>query len=381
VDQAAAVCGFQAEYEDGTIVKGVVKEKQLARQEFQHAVQQGKQANLLEAVRRDVFTLNVGNIPASGYVKITITYVTSLQAREDAAAFVLPMYIAPRYTPQGGMPSEEQGLTVRNQSNVMLFGLDIAIEFTSRSNIKGITTPTHAQEPSLSCDYQGKTGQFLLRDFTMDRDLVVLLEEEQCHQPRVVIEASEAGTLAGFVTLFPKLEFRDLKREFVFLIDRSGSMDDQNKMKQARETLLLFLRSLPVSCTFNIVGFGSRHSSLFHTPMPYNDETLESASTWLILVAPKLVPRWNISLTGPAPLAPNVKCLYSQTGKSRTISKFLTLSGSTALVVPGLGYSVLDLGRGRVGIWLKVWRGLDEELLDSLETALQVLSRRPCWGN
>ena len=74
VDEAAAVCGFEAAYEDGTIVKGVVKEKNQARQEFNHALQQGKQANLLEAVRRDVFTLKVGNIPANEHVKITIIY-------------------------------------------------------------------------------------------------------------------------------------------------------------------------------------------------------------------------------------------------------------------------------------------------------------------
>ena len=36
-----------------------------------------------------------------------------------------------------------------------------------------------------------------------------------------------------------------------------------NRMKNAKEALFLFLKSLPADCYFNIVSFGSSYSSLF----------------------------------------------------------------------------------------------------------------------
>ena len=282
VDEAAAICGFEAEYEDGSVVKGVVREKNQAREEYQLARRSGKQANLLKSVRRDIFTLNAGNLPAKSHVKITITYVTTPQSREDAAALVLPTCIAPRYVPGNAGSS-----TIRNEeldamsppvSTVKLYGLNLQAKISCRSSITKITTPTHSTEPSLVYYHAGKTGHFELKDMTMDRDLVILVEENEPHQPRASIEVSNGGTMTGLVTIFPQIEFPDKQREFIFVIDRSGSMDGQ-KIKQAREALLLFLRSLPASCTFNIVSFGSTFRSLYPNPVSYNDESLEFAST------------------------------------------------------------------------------------------------------
>lgn len=35
-----------------------------------------------------------------------------------------------------------------------------------------------------------------------------------------------------------------------------------------------------MSCTINIVGFGSSYAALFPSPQPYNDETLELATAY-----------------------------------------------------------------------------------------------------
>lgn len=113
----------------------------------------------------------------------------------------------------------------------------------------------------------------------MDKDLVVLVTEKDCNQPRASLEVSEDGTMTGFVTLFPKIEFPDQPREFIFVIDRSGSMSGQ-KIQQARDALKLFLRALPTDCTFNIIGFGSGLEALFETPQPYNMTTLEQPSLY-----------------------------------------------------------------------------------------------------
>lgn len=48
-------------------------------------------------------------------------------------------------------------------------------------------------------------------------------------------------------------------------------------IEDAKKCLVLFLKSLPESCLFNIVGFGSTHYKLFPMSAPYNDDTLSRA--------------------------------------------------------------------------------------------------------
>eukprot|EP00731_Ephydatia_muelleri_P029237 Em0020g881a len=48
-------------------------------------------------------------------------------------------------------------------------------------------------------------------------------------------------------------------------------------IKSARETLILFLKSIPPGCSFNIIGFGDDYESLFPSSVPYNQENLDRA--------------------------------------------------------------------------------------------------------
>ena len=47
-------------------------------------------------------------------------------------------------------------------------------------------------------------------------------------------------------------------------------MNSENKIGLARQARLLFIKSLPVDCRFNIIRFGSRHESLFYYGSPPN---------------------------------------------------------------------------------------------------------------
>ena len=57
--------------------------------------------------------------------------------------------------------------------------------------------------------------------------------------------------------------------EFIFVIDRSGSMHGQS-INLAVEALLLFLHSLPLGSKFNVYSFGSRFVKLFPTSVFYS---------------------------------------------------------------------------------------------------------------
>jgi hypothetical protein len=61
--------------------------------------------------------------------------------------------------------------------------------------------------------------------------------------------------------------------EYIFLIDRSGSMADK-PILLAVEALKLFLHSLPLGSKFNVVSFGSIFTKLFPESVDYDEKNL-----------------------------------------------------------------------------------------------------------
>jgi hypothetical protein len=45
---------------------------------------------------------------------------------------------------------------------------------------------------------------------------------------------------------------------FIFLVDRSGSMNSGQRMSLTRQAMTLFMKSLPVGSKFQIVSYGSQ---------------------------------------------------------------------------------------------------------------------------
>jgi hypothetical protein len=53
---------------------------------------------------------------------------------------------------------------------------------------------------------------------------------------------------------------------------------DENKIDLARQTMILFLKSLPLNCHSNIIRFGSKYTSLFNDiTVIYNEENARKA--------------------------------------------------------------------------------------------------------
>lgn len=51
---------------------------------------------------------------------------------------------------------------------------------------------------------------------------------------------------------------------FIFIVERADGMQSDETLEIAYETLRLFIKSLPKSCEFSIIGFGKKYESWKH---------------------------------------------------------------------------------------------------------------------
>ncbi|XP_070766742.1 von Willebrand factor A domain-containing protein 5B1 [Enoplosus armatus] len=75
-------------------------------------------------------------------------------------------------------------------------------------------------------------------------------------------------------------DLRKVHGEFIFLIDRSGSMSGVN-INRVKDAIVVILKSLVPGCLFNIIGFGSTFKSLFTTSQTYEEEALALACEYV----------------------------------------------------------------------------------------------------
>ncbi|XP_029975520.1 von Willebrand factor A domain-containing protein 5B1 [Salarias fasciatus] len=71
-------------------------------------------------------------------------------------------------------------------------------------------------------------------------------------------------------------DLRKVHGEFIFLIDRSGSMSGVN-INRVKDAMVVLLKSLVPGCLFNVIGFGSTFKSLFSTSQNYEEDALALA--------------------------------------------------------------------------------------------------------
>uniref|UniRef100_A0A3B3BNL6 VIT domain-containing protein n=1 Tax=Oryzias melastigma TaxID=30732 RepID=A0A3B3BNL6_ORYME len=316
----AAVCHFSAGIGETHIV-AELKGKQQACEEYDDALSSGQQAFLLEESEEtpDHFSLSVGNLLPGQSVFIRLEYVTILTVEADnGLRFCLPTVLNPRYQPQGGA----------GVFNIVLPASEVpySLSFSAR-----VSSPRPVSKVESSCSLEPL--QFLNSDHTeaavklaaghkFDRDVELLIYYKDAHQPSAVVEAgqdsAEPGTLMGdpvvMLSLYPEFPESLMSPlatcgEFVFLLDRSGSMGCPASFSYgcetliSRDTLLLLLKSLPTGSYFNIYGFGSRFSQIFPNSVEYSEETMEEAL--------KKVEGMQSDLGGTDILQP-LKYIYSQ---------------------------------------------------------------------
>ncbi|KAK7055153.1 von Willebrand factor type A domain-containing protein [Favolaschia claudopus] len=280
----AAVNGFVMIEQDGTRVVGQVEEKAEAREIYESAISEGKQAALMEQQTPDVFRIAVGNIRAQEKVQIELMYATELTEDEenDSVRFHLPLHIGARYGHTDGI------ITLQQASGAFL---DIFAAIETTSPINKVSSPSHPVVIELGPDlalphpkdlpFSNYARVSLSSETPLSQDFVLTVKSDGLDSPRCVAEVHPLHATAALAfTVVPRFKLPDLPRqEFMFLVDRSGSMSGA-RIAAAKKALVVMLRSLPArGSSLQIVSFGSQcRLQWADGSRPYNQATLDDAT-------------------------------------------------------------------------------------------------------
>ncbi|WAQ96473.1 VWA5A-like protein, partial [Mya arenaria] len=258
VDDGSAVYQFEAMI-DGRHIFAEIQEKEQAILTYEDGKKSGRTAILLKEDTRssDTFQCMLGNLPAGKEAVLRLSYVNELPQEEDGRVrFTLPTVLNPRYCPEADSSVAAEGAEYVLPTPVP-YNFKMTVKIVGYNGIKAVSSDKMSLDVKLQSG--GKLAKVILENGNPEKE--GLLKEDML-----------------MVSFHPDLKEVAMKTsgEYVFIIDRSGSMRG-NRIKNTKEALLLFLKSLPAGCYFNVVSFGSNYNCLFNKNKECTVETLDEA--------------------------------------------------------------------------------------------------------
>ena len=248
-----------------------------AKEEYQQAVEENRQAALIQQEKADVFTMNIAGIRAGETVEVTTSFVQLAERNAKGWRIRVPLTIAPKYT----RDDEENA----NRKNPLAIAIDPGHRFSlalDASGIHGVSSQTHA----LGIAEAGEESHICLREGTVipDRDFVLdwvtggtSMEDAFSVMGHFDPQQQE---LHALLTVTPPLTGETHDRELILMVDLSGSMAGE-KWKAAKTVVRNCLKQMRPSEYFNLVLFNESSYRFRWRSVPATTENIETAVMFL----------------------------------------------------------------------------------------------------
>lgn len=256
----AAVYAMSMRIGDQVIV-AKIKEREKARQQFEEAKQAGKSASLLEEDRPNVFSMNLANLMPGEQVEIELRYTELLVPTDGIYEVVFPTVVGPRYSsqPEGTAPAEDQWVKspYLHQGEKPTSAFHLSARIAAGVPLQDLTCPSHPiipqwQSPSIA--------QVVLDDkgpAQGNRDFVLRyrLAGEQIASGLILYQGKDENFFLYMAQPPARVVSDDIPpREYIFVIDVSGSMDGF-PLDTAKRLVRDLIGKLRPTDMFNVVLF------------------------------------------------------------------------------------------------------------------------------
>lgn len=268
VPRGASVANFSM-WINGKEMTGEVLEKKRAREIYQSYKQTRRDPGLLEQMDYRTFEMRVFPIGPRAEQRVQVTYYQELDFDHDWATYVYPLSTKTRQNLQDGSAGQ----------------FSLAVDVKSEIPIVQMNSPSHDKDVAVAKHSDGYYQASLeAKDGDLTRDVVLSFH---CSRPRTGVDVitskqgDEDGYFALTLTAGEELAAASAAMDYVFVLDISGSMNEDRKLEISRRSLAAFIEQLGEEDRFEVLTFNLQPTPLFKNLRNANTEAKTEATNFL----------------------------------------------------------------------------------------------------
>eukprot|EP01022_Parablepharisma_sp_SALTPOND_P026510 TRINITY_DN64301_c0_g1_i1.p1 TRINITY_DN64301_c0_g1~~TRINITY_DN64301_c0_g1_i1.p1 ORF type:complete len:815 (-),score=75.34 TRINITY_DN64301_c0_g1_i1:1162-3606(-) len=260
---------------DGKVLNGKIMENSDAEMLYRDSIDRGKSGVTVTQLSNPKKTLHlaIGSLESKGKVKIVLKYVKRAVLEDNQWAIKIPQkhFCQDIYN---GTYDFTLKATVNSDRKILKIGSENDPDQAKVKFDKGKKTATISLTKKMP-------------DLTV-HDLIIRYQVDLSEPLASIMQDKDLDHSAVAITLVPDIKAENKKGkskstaqgEYIFFLDTSGSMRGE-RIEIAKESLAIFLKSLPRECLFNVYYFNHTYSSEFSRSVPYTEENVHKALTTL----------------------------------------------------------------------------------------------------
>jgi Ca-activated chloride channel family protein len=238
IPEAASIVEFAIWDGDRKLV-GEVRSREEARRIYDEIVRRQRDPGLLEYAGKDLFQASIFPIPAHSDKKLELTYTQVLKAESGTVSYRYPLG------------------TGHNLAQIGL--VSGRIEIDGKEPVRNVYSPSHQIDLAAAHGSRNARISFEEKAGREPQDFQLFYTISREDFGLSLLTHREPGKDGYFLMMLsPKDDWSETEyaaKDIVFVLDTSGSMNDEGKMEKARSALLFGVKSLRDTDRYNIVSF------------------------------------------------------------------------------------------------------------------------------
>lgn len=276
----AAITGFEMQVGARHIL-GDLQECDVARAAYEDARGQGKRTGLFEMRRANLFALRLANILPGEGIDTSVSYQQRVSYSDGKFEFVYPMGLTPKYDRPQNLQEGEGVHAPVAMPGEKIGPVTIEVLVDSGFPTGEPSSPSHILVIVREDDHRFQVH--LPEKQYPDHDFILRYPLKETNVVAAAWTSGEPGKEFFLATVVPPRMEKEPQvppRDFIFVLDRSGSMTGE-PIAQARNALRACLRSLNPADTFRILLFDNQLEWFRNEPAFVTQELVDLADAYL----------------------------------------------------------------------------------------------------
>ena len=264
VPKDAALTDF-AMYIDGKRVSGEVLPADKARGVYEDIVRRMRDPGLLEYMGSGLLRMKVFPIEPKSATRVEITYSATLPFQSGVYEYTYPMKTG-------------------SQASSVLEDFTVSVDISSKQAIKSVYSPTHEVGITRKDDHHAIVG-FEKARARLDQDFTLFYTVSEKDFGLNLLTYRLEGQDGFFaVMLSPRIEMPEaavMAKDVAFVIDTSGSMQEQDRISSARAAVKFCLNALNPADRFTLVSFSTTVDQFGEALQKATPENVKAATAYV----------------------------------------------------------------------------------------------------